>query len=167
MVRRYHWALVHHASRILRDRGLAEDAVQDAWLAAFACIDRFNLRSSLFTWLVRIVINRARAIRRRELRCVPFSEWAAREAGTGAQDASDLVGAAANDASPERLLLEREVLRRFDAALQALPERQRSVVVLRDLEGASAAHTCQVLQINDLTHRVRLSRARASIRRAL
>jgi len=161
-VRRYHSALVLQASRILRDKGLAEDAVQDSWLAAFACIDGFNPRYSLFGWLVRIVINRAKGLRRREVRSLPFSAWQSPWSGGELQ-----LPVTADDASPEWLLLEREALRRFNEALQALPESQRTVVLLRDFAGASSGEACRVLQINDLTLRVRLCRARASIRQAL
>jgi RNA polymerase sigma-70 factor (ECF subfamily) len=167
VVRRYHSALVHQACRILRDRGLAEDAVQDSWLAAFACIDNFQPRSSLLTWLIRIVINKAKTVRRREMRSVPFSAWAPRTSAGPGDEERELPGLASNDASPEWLLLEQEVLRRFRDALQALPERQRAVVLLRDLAGASPAEACRALQINDLAQRVRLCRARKSIRQAL
>src|SRR5215831_4215882 len=164
VVRRYHSALVHHACRILRDKGLAEDVVQDAWLAAFACIDGFNPRSSLFAWLVRIVINRAKGLRRREVRSLPFSAWTSRTVGVADDEELELP---ARDGSPERMLLEQEALRRFNEALRALPESQRSVLLLRDFEGASPAEACRVLKISDLAQRVRLCRARASIRQAL
>ena len=167
IVRRYHWALVHQASRILRDEAMAEDVVQDAWLAAFACIHGFILRSSLFTWLVRIVINRAKAVRRRAVRSLPFSACATRAPDAGGEQELDLPALTSAESSPERLLLEQEALGRFNEALQGLPEGQRSVLLLRDFAGASAAETCRMLRINDLAHRVRLCRARASIRQAL
>jgi RNA polymerase sigma-70 factor, ECF subfamily len=166
VVRRYHSVLVYQASRILSDRALAEDVVQDAWLAAFRCIRSFTPRFSLVAWLVRIVINRAKSVRRHEVRSLPFSAWTTREPGDGGQEEQELPGVA-HDSSPERLLLEREACRRFDEALRALPETQRAVLRLRDLEGASPAEACRVLRINDLALRVRLCRARASIRRAL
>jgi len=165
VVRRYHSALVSQACRILRDRELAEDAVQDAWVAAFACIQGFVARSSLFAWLVRIVINRARHLRRREVRSLPFSAF--RTLGSAGDEELQLRGLTADEASPERLLLERETLGRFNEAVQALPESQRTVLLLRDFAGASPAEACRALRINDLTQRVRLSRARASIRQAL
>src|SRR5215468_8621080 len=136
VVRRYHSALVSQARRILRDRELAEDAVQDAWVAAFACIHGFVARSSLFAWLVRIVINRARHLRRREVRSLPFS--ACRTPGSAGDEELQLRGLTVDEASPERLLLEREAIGRFNEALQALPESQRTVLLLRDFAGASA-----------------------------
>jgi RNA polymerase sigma-70 factor (ECF subfamily) len=167
LVRRYHATLLHHACRILRDRGLAEDVAQEAWGAAFGGIDGFNPRSSLFAWLVTIVINRARGLRRREVRSIPLSSW--RTGITGAAGDEDLEPPVlgCNELSPERLLLEHEALRRFNDAIQALPDRQRSVLLLRDFAAASPAEACRALRINDLTLRVRLCRARASIRRAL
>ena len=167
IVRRYHSALVHQASRVLRDEARAEDVVQDAWLAAFACIHGFTLQSNLFTWLVRIVINRAKAVRRREVRSLPFSACATRAPEAGGHEELELPALTSDESSPERLLLEREAVRRFNEALQALPESQRAVLLLRDFAGASASEACRVLRINDLAHRVRLCRARASIRQAL
>ncbi|HUM12300.1 MAG TPA: sigma-70 family RNA polymerase sigma factor [Myxococcaceae bacterium] len=169
VVRRYNSALTHHAFVILRDEGLAQDAVQDGWLAAFRSIDRFDRRSSLFTWLVRIVINTAKNRRRRESRSIPFSGLIPPSFGFGADstDRPDPPEMAVEELTPEWLLLEREAVRTLDGALRALPDGQRSVVVLRDLQGASSAEACRTLRINDLTQRVRLSRARATLRLAL
>jgi len=169
LVRRHHSALLYQAFMVLRDEALAQDVLQDAWLAAFRCIDRFDGRSSLFTWLVRIVLNKAKSRRRRESRCVPFSAFLPPSFASGADGADGLEHPEmeVEELTPEWLLLEGEAVKRFDSALRALPKSQRSVVVLRDLEGASATEACRVLQINDLTQRIRLSRARATLRLAL
>lgn len=159
---------MHHAFCILRDESLAEDAVQDGWLAAFKCIDRFKGRSSLFTWLVRIVVNKAKNRRRCERRSMPLSTLVPLSFAGGSDDAKrEGREVALEEVTPEWLLLEREAVRTLDGALRALPDGQQSVVVLRDLEGASSAEACQLLEINDLTQRVRLSRARATLHMAL
>ena len=168
LVQRHHAALLHHAFLVLGNKALAEDVVQDAWVAAFRSIDGFNGRSSLCTWLVRIVINRARCQQRRENRSLPFSAVvhpSSRWSGASAEEEAEGLGA--SDLTPERHLLEQEAHRRFVEALQALPEDQRSVLILRDLRGVSSAEACRVSQIDDLTHRVRLCRARATLRSAL
>jgi len=168
VVRRYHSALMHQAFCILRDESLAEDAVQDGWLAAFHCIDRFEGRSSLFTWLVRIVVNKAKRRRRRERRSISLSTLVPPSFAGGLDGANrKRQETPLEELTPEWLLLEREAVRTLDTALRALPDGQRSVVVLRDLEGASSAEACQLLAINDLTQRVRLCRARATLHMAL
>jgi RNA polymerase sigma factor, sigma-70 family len=169
LVRRYHSGLLRQAFLVLRDEALAQDVVQDAWLGAFNSIGRFDGRSSLFTWLVRIVVNKARSRRSRELRSVPFSALVSSTFASGADPADEAMSPEmpVEALTPEWLLLEREAVKTFDNALRALPATQRSVVVLRDLRGASSAEACQALQINDLTQRVRLSRGRATLRQAL
>jgi RNA polymerase sigma-70 factor, ECF subfamily len=170
LVRRHHAALLRQAFLVVRDQALAEDVVQDAWIAAFRGIDGFDGRSSVLTWLVRIVVNKAKSRRRLENRFLPFTarvrpseSWKS----SSADEEAELPEMGTTDLTPERLALEQEVVERFDAALKALPPSQRSVIVLRDLEGASSIETCRVLSINDLTQRVRLSRARATLRSAL
>ena len=170
VVRSYHSALVHRAFLVLRNEWAAEDVVQEAWVTAFECIDRFKGLSSLYGWLVRIVLNKAKSRRRRERRCSSLS--ALRSAGwrdrlSASNEEAELGELASHEITPEWLLLEQEAIRRFDHALRALSVGQRSVVLLRDIHGASPTETCRALAITDLTQRVRLSRARASLRRAL
>lgn len=169
LVRKHHTALLHQAFLVLRDEALAEEVVQDAWLAAFLCIGRFDGRSSVLTWLVRIVINKAKSRRRRETRSMPFSAMTRFPAPweAASDEEAEPIEAGKNEFTPEWFAMEQEALERFSDALQSLPEGQRSVVVLRDIEGASSVETCEVLQINDLTQRVRLSRGRAALRSAI
>ena len=154
---------------VLGDEALAQDVVQDAWLGAFKSIGRFDGRSSLLTWLIQIVVNKARSKRNRELRSVPFSAFVPSRFPIGLEPSDHPMDAEmpVEALTPEWLLLAREAVNTFDSALRALPAGQRLVVVLRDLKGASSAETCRALQINDLTQRVRLSRARATLRLAL
>jgi len=170
VVRNYHPALVRQAFLALRNASAAEDVVQDAWLAAFESIDGFKGSSGLYAWLVRIVLNKARNRRRRERRISAFSTRRSvgpRDRSSASGDEPELGEIASHEITPEWLLLEQEAIGRFDHALRALSEAQRSVVLLRDIHGASPAETCRALAINDLTHRVRLCRARASLRLAV
>ena len=170
LVRKHHSALLNQAFQVLRDEALAEEVVQDAWLAAFLCIAKFDGRSSIFTWLVRIVINKAKSRRRRETRSIPFSSLGRTSnpwESAGGEDEVEPIESGRNDLTPEWFAMEQEAIHRFGEALRSLPEGQRSVVVLRDIEGASSAETCRVLHINDLTQRVRLSRGRSVLRSAI
>lgn len=169
LVSRYNATLVRQALFILEDRALAEEAVQDSWMAALARIHRFSGRSRLLTWLAGIVINRARSERRREIRSVPLSSLTRsdRWPGQAANDDTEGWELRVDEATPEQLLLEREARSRFDAAVWELPEGQRSVVLLRAFRGASPEETCQFLDISDAAQRVRLCRARATLRDAL
>src|SRR5262245_12221911 len=168
VVRRYHSALVRKASLVLRDDSAAEDVVQEAWLAAFESIDGFK-GPSFYTWLVRIVLNKASNQRRRDGRSSPLSAHRSvgiRDRLSTSDEEPALEEFVSHEITPEWLLLEREAIRRIDRALHSLSEGQRAVVLLRDIHGASPTETCRVLAINDLTQRVRLSRARASRRLA-
>ena len=128
LVSRYNAVLVQQALLILEDRALAEEAVQDSWMAALARIRRFRGRSRLLTWIAAIVINRARSERRRESRSVPLSSLIRRDRwpGQAANDDTEEWELPVDEATPEHLLMEREARSRFDAAVRKLPEGQRS-----------------------------------------
>jgi RNA polymerase sigma-70 factor (ECF subfamily) len=150
---------------IRRDKGLAEDAVQDAWIAAFHSISGFDGGFSIFSWLARIVINKAICPA-----AARGARWRSRHSSRDRPSARrtwSVSRRGSTHSTRSGLLLEQEVFRRFDGALRALPAGQRSVLLLRDLGGASSAEACRVLQINDLTQRVRLCRARSTVRQAV
>jgi RNA polymerase sigma-70 factor (ECF subfamily) len=159
-------------------RARAEEVVQETWLAVLGGIHRFESRSSLKTWIFRILVNRARTCATREARLVPLSDLAparedaecggtpypadpldARSAGAG-----PLPGAAAPAEGPEDGLLSRELRERIEAAVAALPASQREVIVLRDVEGWSAREVCDMLGISESNQRVLLHRARVKVR---
>jgi RNA polymerase sigma-70 factor (ECF subfamily) len=179
LVRRHHAAMVRVASMYVRDRAVVEEVVQETWLAALAGLDRFEERSSLKTWLFRILANRARARAVREARSVPFSALAAAEAEAD-QPAVDPDRFLDPDGPspwasppadwrrlPEERLLARETLSRVVEAIESLPPAQREVIRLRDVEGWSAAEVAGALEISDGNQRVLLHRARAKVRAAL
>ena len=159
---------------------VAEDVVQETWLGVLQGLARFEGRSSLKTWIFRILTNRARTRGQREGRSVPFSDLAVAEAGSSetSVDAdqfwpSDHPARANSWVSyprnwnelPENRLLSRETLARVQAAIAALPPSQREVITLRDVEGWSAQEVCNVLEITESNQRVLLHRARAKVRR--
>jgi RNA polymerase sigma-70 factor, ECF subfamily len=176
LVDRYHGPLLQLAFNYVRDRGTAEDVVQETWLQVLASLDRFQGRSSLKTWVFGILINVARSRRRRESRLLPFASLFRREAGedgpTVDPDRFDRDGRwttlpARWDAIPESRLLGKETLEQVRAAIAALPERQREVILLRDVAGVGSEEAAGLLGITPANQRVRLHRARAAVRQAL
>jgi RNA polymerase sigma-70 factor, ECF subfamily len=180
LVERYGGLMLRVARTHVRTRASAEEVVQETWCAVVAGIERFEGRSSLKTWLMRILTNRAKSRGERERRCVPFSALAgaeedvpvvAAERFLGAGDARAPGGWAAppHDWSrrPDERLLMEETLGRVQAALDALPPRQQDVVVLRDVHGWSAEETCAALGLTEANQRVLLHRGRSGVRDAL
>jgi RNA polymerase sigma-70 factor (ECF subfamily) len=160
----------------VRDRAVAEEVVQETWLAVLRGLDRFEERSTFKTWLFRILVNRARTRGERESRSAPFSSLA------GAADEPSVdpdrflpaddprapgAWAAPPLAWPEDRLLSQETLDVISAAIDALPEAQRTVITLRDVEGFSAEEVSTALGITDGNQRVLLHRARSKVRKAL
>ncbi len=182
LVDRYGATMLRVARMHVRDRQVAEEVVQETWLAVLDGIDRFEGRSSLKTWLFTILTNRAKTRATRERRTVPVSALVASEAG-GSEPAVDpdrFVDAAAKrfasswsappapwSTVPEDRLLSQETLTRVADAIESLPEAQREVIRLRDVDGYSAAEVAAALEISDGNQRVLLHRARSKVRAAL
>lgn len=159
-------SMLHLAMYHVRSRADAEDVVQETWLGALNGIDRFEHRSSLRTWLFRILKNRARTRGARLARMVTFTDLeAATPAGRDGRGFSVDAGIDIHRVpAPERDLIARELGERIDRAIATLPVRQRAVVTLRDVEGRSAREVQELLGLTDANQRVLLHRARARIR---
>jgi RNA polymerase sigma-70 factor, ECF subfamily len=172
LVTRYDGAMRRVAQTFVRTSALADDVVQETWLAVIRGLDDFEGRSSLRTWIFTILANRARTRAVREARSVPFSELE-REGGPTVDPAAfDADGRwtsapARLTGDPESNLLAAELRERLLDAVDDLPDGQRAVITLRDLVGASAAETCDVLGLSEGNQRVLLHRARARVRSAL
>jgi len=166
LVSRYHNRLVRFAESMVPTRGMAEEIVQDTWIAVVKGIDRFEGRSSVKTWLFRILANRARTASAREARTVPLGddhELDGRFNRSGAWSEPPVPWADEVDSR----VVANEVAGRIRALLPALPEGQRQVVVLRDLEEVDAAAVCGLLGISAANQRVLLHRGRARLRSLL
>jgi RNA polymerase sigma-70 factor (ECF subfamily) len=177
LIDRYGATMLRVAQMYVRDRGTAEEVVQETWLAVLNGIDRFEERSSLKTWLFRILTNRAKTRGQRDGRMVPFSALA------GASDEPDPSvdpdrffgpdsphpGAWATPpvAWPQEKLLENETLGVIEMAIDELPEAQRDVILLRDVDGWTPMEVSDALGITDGNQRVLLHRARSRVRAAL
>ncbi|MFL5780658.1 MAG: RNA polymerase sigma factor [Thermoleophilaceae bacterium] len=173
LVERYHGALVRLARSFVSSQAVAEDVAQETWLGVLNGIDRFEGRSSLKTWIFRILVNRAKTRGERESRSVPFSSLADPD-GEPSVDPDRFVEAGAWSSPPRRWegeplerLLAGEARDTIEAAIAELPPAQRSVITLRDLEGLDADETCRLLDLTDGNQRVLLHRARSKVRQAL
>ncbi len=161
----------------------AADVVQNTWLAVIEGIDGFEGRSSLKTWVYRILTNTAKRRGARESRSVPWSSVPP-EGETGPAVDPSLFQAPGEEypghwrefpspwptsvvPSPEGRALAAEIMTQLDQALAELPGRQRVVVTLRDVEGFTADEVCEVLDISPVNQRVLLHRARAFVRSRL
>jgi RNA polymerase sigma-70 factor (ECF subfamily) len=176
LVEQHQSLMLHVASRYVGNRTVAEEVVQETWLGVVAGIARFEGRSSLKTWIFRILANRAITRAERERRTLPFSSLEDEGADEPAVDAGRFRPEGdrwpghwqcSPDPLPEHRLLERETLAMIDAAIAELPERQHLVIVMRDIEGWSAEEVCQALAISEGNQRVLLHRARSKIRSCL
>jgi RNA polymerase sigma-70 factor, ECF subfamily len=177
-----------HSSSLLRvamiyvgSRAVAEEVVQETWLGVLCGIDRFEGRSSFKTWLFKILTNTARTRGARERRTVPFSAFA--EAGR--EDEGPVVDpdrffppdhdrypdhwalGPVRWQTPEEGLVSGETRAVIDETIAELPDSQRTVITLRDIEGWPSEEVCAALVISEGNQRVLLHRARAKVRTAL
>ena len=168
LVERYNGSMLRLALSFVPSRAVAEEVVQDTWLAMLRGLDRFEGRSSLKTWLFSILVNRARSTGVREQRSVPVAD-----AGP-VVDASRFGPNGAWSDPPERWIEEAEdrieagkLAGLLRSGIEGLPGRQREVVLLRDVEGLSSAEVCAVLAISEANQRVLLHRGRGRLRQLL
>jgi RNA polymerase sigma-70 factor (ECF subfamily) len=172
LVDKYGPSLLRLAMLYVPSRSVAEEVVQETWLAVVTGLERFEGRSSLKTWLFRILTNKAKTRGQREARIRPFSSFAADgDEGETAVDADrfarDGHWSAPPRGVPEERLLADETRQMVEQAIAALPENQRAVITLRDIEGLSSEEACNVLGLSETNQRVLLHRARAKVRAAL
>jgi RNA polymerase sigma-70 factor, ECF subfamily len=169
VMRLYGAAMLRVAQMYVSSRAVAEDVVGDAWVGVLRGIDRFEGRSSLKTWLFRIVANTAKTRGMREARSVPFSALGDDE---GAVDPDRFFGPDARfpghwAVPPEGRVLVDEALDVIERAIERLPPSQRTVITLRDIQGLSAEEVRNALDLTETNQRVLLHRARSKVRSAL
>ncbi|MEQ4725852.1 sigma-70 family RNA polymerase sigma factor [Nonomuraea sp. B19D2] len=145
----------------------AEEVVQDTWLAVIGGIDAFESRSSVKTWIYRILVNTAKKRNARESRTLPWSSFeqdGATDKGLDAVLPGGWKEPSAAWPTPESEALAAEVRGLIAEGLARLPSRQRIVITLRDVEGCTSEEVCEILEISPANQRVLLHRARTAVR---
>lgn len=168
LVRRHHEAMIRVACPLVPSLAVAEEVVQETWVAVLRGIDGFQGRSSLRTWLFRILVNRARTTGARERRSIAVAD------PTPAVEAARFDDTGHWISPPEQWLEDAEdrlqagkLADRIRSAIDELPDRQRQVVTLRDIEGLSSEEVCGVLDISEINQRVLLHRGRSRLRQII
>ena len=178
LVARHYPTMLAVARHYVKTRAVAEEVVQEAWLGVLNGIDRFEGRSSLRTWILRILVNTAKTRGAREARSVPFASLAA-EGDERAVEPERF--RSADDPFPghwraypgnwqrlpDEVLADRETLDVVIATIHQLPPPQRIVITMRDIQGCAAEEVCEALDVSEGNQRVLLHRARSKVRRAL
>ncbi|MBS0150749.1 MAG: sigma-70 family RNA polymerase sigma factor [Nitrospira sp.] len=180
LVTRHHSALIRMAMGHVANREVAEEVVQDTWIAVIEGLERFEGRSSLRTWIFGILIHKAKDRGVREKRHVTFSSFeAVSDEGDEVIDPSrfhqtgEWAGHWAlppqpwDDQTPEKLLASQQAVNAMNRAIESLPQTLREVLTLRDIEGVEAKEVCEILKITETNLYVRLHRARERVRQTV
>jgi len=178
LVSKYHGSLLRVAMSFVAERTAAEEVVQETWLGVIRGLSGFKGRSSLKTWIFRILANRAQTRGKREARSIPFSSLKAPQSESDDEPAVDPSRFNARgmwaeppppwtNAPPEELLAQRETMDLIQRAIAELPENQRTVITLHDVEDLAPDEICNILEISWTNQRVLLHRARSRIRSVL
>jgi RNA polymerase sigma-70 factor, ECF subfamily len=176
LVDAYSPSLMRTARMFVRDGAVAEEVVQETWLGVIRGINGFEERSSLKTWIFQILMNTAKTRAKREARSIPFS--AAGRANEPSVDPDRFLGPDHKHAggwmmgpsewqTPEEELVQGETREVILQAIDELPDAQRAVITLRDVEGCPPEEVCAALEISDGNQRVLLHRARSKVRGAI
>lgn len=172
LIDRLHQPMVRLAAVFVSDEGAAEEIVQETWIAVINGIDNFEARSSIKTWVFAILTNKARKRGKRDARIKNWSsifEASIDEEATPLAERFDTRGHWARPpmawamGADERMMKD-DLLKVVKSAIESLPDSQRAVVRLRDVEGLAAAEACEILDISDGNQRVLLHRGRVKIR---
>jgi RNA polymerase sigma-70 factor, ECF subfamily len=177
LVTRHHGAMVRVAAFYVGSRAVAEEVTQDTWLAVIRGLDGFEARSTLKTWIFRILVNQARTRGTQESRSIPFSVVTGDDEPTvdpgrfrGADDRWPghwAISPSSWSDIPAERLVDTETRGLVDETIRAMPHAQRTVIALRDIDGLSPDETCELLGISEVNQRVLLHRARVRVRAAL
>jgi RNA polymerase sigma-70 factor (ECF subfamily) len=180
LTRSYHSSMLRVAQIYVPSRAVAEEVIQETWIGVLRGIDRFEGRSSLKTWIFRILTNTAKTRAEREGRTIPFSALDPARVPEPAVEPGRFLDAehprwpghwssapASWDGLPEERLLGKETRELVAQTIASLPASQRAVISLRDVEGWASEEVCNVLGIGETNQRVLLHRARSKVRREL
>jgi RNA polymerase sigma-70 factor, ECF subfamily len=177
LMREYGAGMLRVAMMYVSSRAVAEEVVQEAWLGVLKGIGRFEGRSSLKTWLFRIVANTAKTRGMRESRSIPFSALGEGGGDEPTVDPDRFLGSGERFPghwgvppqawAPEGRLLSQESIDVIEREIDRLPPAQRAVITMRDVQGLTPEEVCNALDLTETNQRVLLHRARAKVRGAL
>jgi RNA polymerase sigma-70 factor, ECF subfamily len=180
LVTKHHSALIRMAMGHVADREVAEEVVQDTWMAVIEGLDRFEGRSSLRTWIFGIMIHKAKDRGVREKRHTTFSafehfddEHEESVDPSRFHQSGEWTGHWAfppqpwDEQTPEKLLASQQAVTAMNKAIEVLPPTLKDVLILRDVEGIEAKEVCELLKITETNLYVRLHRARERVRQAV
>ena len=173
LVNQYNGSMIRLAMVFVPSNAVAQEVVQEAWMGVLSGLVKFQGRSTLKTWIFRILTNRAKTRGVREGRTVPFSALAREDEGPLEPERFTSNGRWAAPpspwgvTSPEALLRRKQAMAALRRAVDDLPPNQRVVVALRDVDGWDSADVCNVLDISETNQRVLLHRGRTRVRKAL
>jgi RNA polymerase sigma-70 factor (ECF subfamily) len=180
LVNQYYTPMLRLAAIYVSRRAIAEEVVQETWLGVLQGLQRFEGRSSLKTWIFRILTNRAKTRAEREGRSIAFSALRPDHDTEPTIDPDrfwpDDHPQWANiwvsyprrlEGVPDDQLLSNELRAQIDQVIATLPPNQRQVITLRDIEGWNSEEVCTLLELSDANQRVLLHRARARVRGVL
>jgi RNA polymerase sigma-70 factor, ECF subfamily len=180
LVTQHHSALIRMAMGYVADREVAEEVVQDTWMAVIESLNRFEGRSSLRTWICGILIHKAKDRGVREKRHTTFSAFESYDDDNDEavdpsrfQQTGEWAGHWAfppqpwDDQTPEKLLASQQAVNAMQRAIETLPATLKEVLILRDVEGVEAKEVCEMLKITETNLYVRLHRARERVRAAV
>ena len=184
LVEQFHPSLLRLARLFVQDETIAEELAQETWLAVLQGLNHFEGRSSLKTWIFTILTNKAKTRGQREKRTVSFTKLE-EELHASGQPTVDperfnltpaqgdvnhwvwVTRPASWAGMPEESLLSQETMNLISQIIDGLPESQRIVITLRDIQELSSDEVCNVLGISETNQRVLLHRARTKVRQAL
>ena len=180
LVHKHHGALIRMALGHVADREVAEEVVQDTWIAVIEGLARFEGRSSLRTWICGILIHKAKDRGVREKRHTTFTDFESKDDEQDEavdpsrfQQSGEWAGHWAfppqpwDDQTPEKLLASQQAVNAMNQAIDSLPQTLKDALIIRDIEGIDVKEACELLKITDTNLYVRLHRARERVRRAV
>ena len=177
LMRLYGAGMLRVAQMYVPSRAVAEEVVQEAWLGVLKGIGRFEGRSSLKTWLFRIVANTAKTRGVRESRSIPFSSLGDTGPDEPTVDPERFLGdgerfpghwaVPPQSWAPEGRLLAQEAMDVIEREIERLPPAQQAVITMRDVQGFTSEEVRNALDLTETNQRVLLHRARAKVRNAL
>ena len=163
IIRKYNQRLYRIVRLYLKNEDEIEDVIQESYVKAYEKMSQFEKRSSFSTWLIRIAINEALAHLKRQKRLVSFAPDQTDDSGMP----REIAARSAKSETPIGEVMNAELKEILERAVDRLPEKYRTVFVMREMEGLSIAETSESLDISGPNVKVRLNRAKEMLRETI